>query len=161
VEGNASYDVKTSLGDFGVVLATTYYLKNDYQTAPSTPATTLLNLLGLPPRLRARGGFSWADRQLSSSLFVNYTGSYDNPLFTPYEHISSLTTVDWQVTYRLADHLGFSGRSGLRISLNIQNIFDRNPPHVAYPGGGRDLGFDAVNASPFGRVVSLQLVKSW
>jgi len=65
------------------------------------------------------------------------------------------------MAYHLADHFGFTDRSGIKIVLNVQNLFDRDPSRVAYPAGALNIGFDGVNASPFGRVVSLQVTKAW
>ena len=47
---------------------------------------------------------------------------------------------------------------GLSLSLGVRNLLDEAPPfYDAFQG----VGFDAANASPMGRVVSLQLSKTW
>jgi hypothetical protein len=162
IEGNIAYQFGTSVGNFALSANATYYIDNKYKTAKGTPSVSLLDLLGQPPRFRARGGVSWSIESWGSSLFVNRTNSYQNPLFTPYQRISEATTVDFQVTYHHADALGFTDRSGFKISLNVQNLFDADPPRVAYPSSSiRDVGFDAVNASPVGRLISLQITKTW
>jgi iron complex outermembrane receptor protein len=161
VEGSTTYKIDTKIGNVAFSMASTYFLQNKYLSTSTATPVSLLNLLGQPPRLRSRGGLSWTDKEWSSSLFANYTNSYKNPLFSPSEAIASWTTIDWQVTYRFADHLGFTDRSGIKVALSVQNLFDRDPPRVAYPPGTSDVGFDAVNASPFGRIVALQVTKAW
>jgi iron complex outermembrane recepter protein len=164
IEEAASYKMTTRVGDFSWSIAATYFLQNKYIATSTAPAISLLNILGEPPRLRTRAGLTWSDWGWTSSTFVNYTNSYQNPLFTPSQDIACWTTVDWQVTYRLADHLGFTEHSGLKVALSVQNLFDRDPPRVAFPpvaGGGANVGFDALNASPFGRTIALQITKAW
>lgn len=161
LEGSVSYNIKSDAGDFGLSASATYFFQNKYLAIAGAPSVTLLNLLGEPPRFRARGGASWSRRGWGSSVFINYTNSYSNPLFTPAQKISSWTTVDWQLTYRFDDHMGLIGKSGLKVALTVQNLFDRDPPRVSAPAGTANAGFDAINASPYGRVVALQLTKSW
>jgi iron complex outermembrane recepter protein len=50
----------------------------------------------------------------------------------------------------------------LSVTAHVDNLFDRDPPYVNIPispnGGG---GFDPNNASPIGRLVSLQIGKKF
>ncbi|WP_336605050.1 hypothetical protein [Phenylobacterium aquaticum] len=48
--------------------------------------------------------------------------------------------------------------SGLSVALNVQNLADTAPPFYDSPQG---VGFDAANADPLGRYVSVQLTKRW
>ena len=48
--------------------------------------------------------------------------------------------------------------SGSEISFSIQNLFDRDPPFVNNPTG---FAYDPTNASPLGRVVSLEIRRRW
>ena len=47
------------------------------------------------------------------------------------------------------------------MALNGSNIFDRDPPFVSYLIGTTTYGYDGENATPYGRVVSLQVAKKW
>nr|WP_246371140.1 TonB-dependent receptor [Phenylobacterium haematophilum] len=47
---------------------------------------------------------------------------------------------------------------GLSVALNVQNLFDSDPPFYDGPTG---IGYDPANADPLGRFVSLQLTKRW
>jgi iron complex outermembrane recepter protein len=50
----------------------------------------------------------------------------------------------------------------LRIALNVQNLFDRDPPRLLpEPGFTEGVGYDPVNASGLGRIISLQIRRSW
>jgi outer membrane receptor protein involved in Fe transport len=71
--------------------------------------------------------------------------------------------VDLQLTYRIADTWGLHSGRETKLALSVQNLFDRNPPFVAAPASApySNVGFDALNASPLGRFVALQLSKDW
>jgi iron complex outermembrane receptor protein len=50
----------------------------------------------------------------------------------------------------------------LRLALNVQNLFDRDPPQLApEPGFSRGVGYDTVNASGRGRTLSVQIRRRW
>ncbi len=51
---------------------------------------------------------------------------------------------------------------GTRIALNVQNLFDADPPRLfPDPGSTTGLGYDPVNATGRGRIVSVQLRTRW
>jgi outer membrane receptor protein involved in Fe transport len=84
---------------------------------------------------------------------MNYTDSYRNNLVTPAEKISSWTTFDGQIAWRVKD-------GGLSVSLDVLNLTDARPPRVS-GGNNINLGFDPTNASPRGRFIALQIGKRW
>jgi outer membrane receptor protein involved in Fe transport len=163
LEAQANYPLRTQRGTFDWSLGSTYYLSNTYKTTPGAPSASLVNIIGEPLRLRVRGGLSWAYGGWGSSAFVNYSNGYTNPLFTPYQPVASWTTLDFQLTYRFIDHLGFNGRGETKLALSVLNLFDRDPPFVAFPKRGNftGVGFDPLNATAVGRVVALQVTKGW
>ncbi|MCI3132048.1 TonB-dependent receptor [Phenylobacterium aquaticum] len=69
--------------------------------------------------------------------------------------IDSWTTADLQLQWT-SDQPGLL--SGLSVALNVQNLADTAPPFYDSPQG---VGFDAANADPLGRYVSVQLTKRW
>ena len=50
---------------------------------------------------------------------------------------------------------------GLRAQLTATNIFDRDPPYVQYSNGLYGIGYNPENSDPLGRVVAIQLIKTW
>lgn len=140
-------------------------LKNEYQTVETLPAITMLNTFNRPPEWRARGGLTWSRDSVSATLNINYVNAYDNPLFTPSHRIDAWTTGDVFVSYS-ATAPG-SMLDGLRIALGVTNLTNERPPHVEIPAelvvnpGEQQIPYDAANASPVGRLISLQLTKSW
>ena len=51
--------------------------------------------------------------------------------------------------------------SGLRASVNVINLFDRDPPVVLTQAGQGYAAYDASNANIYGRYVSFQLTKDF
>jgi outer membrane receptor protein involved in Fe transport len=92
-------------------------------------------------------------------LFVNYLDSYTNLTNVTPQRVHSWTTFDAQIAYHMPEKRG--PLSGLRIALGATNLFDADPPYAAYNLGLLITGYDPDNASPLGRVVSLQVTKSW
>jgi hypothetical protein len=54
----------------------------------------------------------------------------------------------------------------LKVALSVQNLSDRRPPYLQIPAADLAVGqsaipFDGANASPVGRLISLQITKGW
>jgi len=107
--------------------------------------------LGYPADLRARTGLTWSRGEWQVGGAWNFVDSYRDSVGS---RIDAWNTADasiaWSPTGR---RLG-----GLRLQLTAQNLFDQDPPFYDSPSG---YGFDAGQANPLGRVVSLQLIRRW
>lgn len=143
------------------VNSTILFNYNDQYTA-NAPIAHNLDTVYFPVAFRLRGTASWVNGPLSVNTALNYTGSYSDtrtaaPIGgpSPRKNVDAYTTVDLNVDYQLP-LTGVLG--GTHISLSATNLFDAAPPFVAGPFG---LNYDSTNASPIGRVVSLELVKEW
>ncbi|MDQ2763261.1 MAG: TonB-dependent receptor, partial [Pseudomonadota bacterium] len=130
------------------------------QGLPATaPTINVVNSTGNPVDLRMRGHATWNSRSISVAVFLNYVGGYANKTVSPFAPVASWTTVDFNLAYRFKQEIG--ALKGLKVSLNATNVFDRAPPYVDYETGATTSGYDAENANPLGRVITLQLTKSW
>jgi hypothetical protein len=135
------------------------YLDLQQKLTELTPIQQLSGTIYYPPKFRARAGASWEHSGWTASAFINHADSETDVNLTPSVAISSWTTVDAQVAYRFDNE---SWLNNTRVTLSAQNLLDRDPPFVngtgtSFPG----LHFDSTNASPLGRFVSVQLLKSW
>ena len=139
--------------------AGTYIFEIRQGLTPDAPTTDVVDTLGNPVNFKARGHVSWSSSALGAGLFVNYVDGYTNLLNTAPEHVDAWTTFDLQLSYRFRKDHG--ALKGLRVALNASNLFDRDPPYAAYYIGLSTNGYDPENASPLGRVISLQITKSW
>ena len=162
----AAYKVPTTLGRFAISLDLTHLIRNDLQTVNGGPVEALLNAFGQPPKWKGRGGITWGQGPLIASAFVNIVGSYENTLFTPAEPISAWATADLYLAYKTRDVAPIPSLDNLTVALNVNNLTDKRPPYVLIPPfdlapGQNSVPFDPVNASPVGRLVTIQLTKGW
>lgn len=135
------------------------YLEAQRRLTTLSPVQHLVGTLFNPPKYRARAGASWNRGGWTASLFLNFTSHFIDPLAVPPERIDSWRTADAQVGYRFE---GVEWLKGGRILLSAQNLTDEKPPFLTGAlSGNPGLHYDSTNASPVGRFVSLQLLKSW
>jgi iron complex outermembrane receptor protein len=161
----ANYRRDTSLGRFGTSLSVTRLLHNDYQTVASEPYAQLLNTFAQPSEWKGRAGLEWTQGKFSSSLFLNYVNRYDNNLGESIQSIDSWTTIDLYFSYTTGEP-GAALLNNVTVALAVNNATDEAPPLVIIPEeilvpGSNTLPFDAANASPIGRFISLQIAKRW
>ncbi len=129
------------------------------QLTPTAKAIDVVGTVGNPVDLRIRGKAVWTRGGFGAALFVNYVDGYTNKTTAAPERVRSWTTFDLNLSYRFERERG--PLHGLRIALNATNLFDSKPPYVAYFVGTATSGYDPENANPLGRVVALQVTKSW
>lgn len=155
------YDLKAGRNQFGIELNANKVFRFDDKLTSASPWIHALDTPYNPVSWRARTGLSWRRGAVSAVTFLNYTGAYRDNRTSVIVPVHSFTTVDAGVALD-----GAAIRSDwfrhLRLSLNVQNLFNARPPFLALdPGTSRGLGYDPVNASGRGRFVSLQLRGSW
>jgi outer membrane receptor protein involved in Fe transport len=127
-------------------------------TSTSTPVE-MSDTFANPLQQRLRGQISFSKGSWVSNGFVHYRNSYLDNRFPPFVGIDSYTTVDANVGYHFDEGL----LSNTTLSLSAINLLDEDPPptRVRPTTGVFDLGFDPANASPMGRMVSLELTTLW
>ncbi len=119
------------------------------------------------PSLAYEGRYSlaWDKDDFSANIFVNHTGSYKNwgnpanpRVFTAGvptsggDIVKAFITVDTHLSYTLKDTGPFKS---LQLYVDGNNIFNTAPPfYNSYALNGA-VGYDGVNASPIGRVITL------
>ena len=152
--------------DFGVLqlgLNGSYIFEFSQRNLPGVPATDIFNRQFRPVDLRLRGNIGLSRGNFASSLFINYVDSYESDETGVLEPVDSWTTVDINAAYRFDDGRHNAMLNNLRLSLNIVNLFDEEPPFVDQFRGLSRVGqnYDGANANALGRVVSVQLEKSF
>ncbi len=155
------YSVDVGNGQFGFNLSGTYLTDLSDRFTPTASPLERLDIFQNPIDLRLRAGLFWSNDRLSTNLFVNYADSYRNNQETPESPISSFSTVNWTTAYEFGDRDSPSLLRGVRVLFGAVNLLDEDPPFVADSSGVFGVNFDARNASPFGRLISLQISKNW
>ena len=141
------------MGSLSWRMTGTYFTTYDTQLTPNAPVLERVNTIDYPLRFRARSDLNWSIDDLGVGLAVNYSSGYRDTSFQPNRDIDSFVTLDLNASY------GFGGNSslaGLTVSLNIANVLDEDPPFV-----NQTSGYDGGKASPYGRLFSIGLTKSW
>jgi len=146
-------------GILNLGLTANYVFKFDQAVTNTSPAADIVNTLSNPLTLRLRGTIDWSRRGPRSpgpgfDLAVNYSGGYRNPGSQLVPRVAAWTTVDARVEYRTREHAGWL--SGLELSINAVNLFNRDPPFI-----DDQFGYDQLNVQPLGRVVSADISKRW
>lgn len=147
-------------------VAANIILSHKEVVGPGAPTVSTLNTSRGPLKWRGRASLGAAYRGFNATLFGNYLGSFTNddnrdPVsgqLTDPVKIPAYTTFDLNVGYAT----DFAGRSagllkGLRGSVTVINLFDRDPQTVSNGFGA----YLAGRGTPFGRTVSFQLTGSF
>jgi len=124
----------------------------DRKLTPTATREALLDQVGYPVDLRLKGGATWSRDTWSTRIGFNYVDAYRDPLGP---RVDRWITADTQIRWAPASLLGVRG---VDIALNVKNLFDAEPPFYDSASG---YGYDAAQADPLGRVVSLQLTRRW
>lgn len=152
-----AYEVKSEAGTFAFNLNATYLIEFGRALRSNSPVTDILDTPFNPLSFKLRGSASWTRGGLETTLYLNYADGYRDTLSDPERRIDSWTTFDFAASYDLpVRDAGLL--KGIELALNVQNLFDEDPPFFNNPNS---VGYDPVNASLLGRFVSLQLRKSW
>jgi iron complex outermembrane receptor protein len=166
VNGDLHYDTKTPMGDFRATIDGTYLTKSEQQLTPNSQPYTLLNTLAGPLKFRGKGMLNWKWQGWAAYGRVNYANPYHNstdpscgPVGCP---IASWTTFDMGLSWSTTPSVDHRLLSGLRVGLDVVNVFDREPPFALSPGTAYNyLPYDPINANPLQRAFALTIIKKW
>lgn len=176
IDLTARYDVATSYGDFHVGEGLTQFFVFDQNTVGgasfSELGTSGINSTFPSIAYHSRTDFGWSNDTVAADIFVNWTAPYTNasntavhPIITDAngnfsgggDHVDANVTVDAHVSYDFDSGL----LSGDQIYVDIQNLFDVDPPF--YNGTSKpsevhsQAGENIFVSNPIGRLVSVGL----
>ncbi len=159
---NVAYDFDTSAGSYNAFVGASHLIGFDEQLFLGGSLEDELDLLRGPISLKIRGGISWNYGGLDAALIGNHITDYVSESLPACNveacRVGSWTTWDLNVGYKFDEsHPGLLG--GSRFAINIRNVFDEDPPFVHL--NSRGLGYDPVNANPFGQYLVFRVTKEW
>lgn len=158
----ASYVFDTSIGSWILNANATKILNQTLQPVAGATTADVLGTYYYPVSLRGRGQVGWNKEGFGANVFVNYVGSYTNTLpltGRPRSKVPAWVTLDLGLSYAVPK--GSSILSGLRLAVNVQNVTNEDPPIVLTRAGNNYGAYDPSNANVFGRIISLQVTKSF
>lgn len=154
------YDFKLSGIDFGARLNANHILSFESRLTRTSPAIDLLDTPYQPLDWRVNGALGWSRGPWAGSMTAHYADSYRDNRFAEGRRIGSFTTIDASLAYETKAKHGLLGKT--RVAFFVQNLLDGKPPRLRPdPGTTTGVGYDPVNASARGRMVSLQVRKAW
>ena len=168
---SASYDWNSGANSWHLGFTGAYTLKWVVSPIPGAPAIDQVNTLNNPLRFRGRADASWSrdvgPGNLTLAGYLNYSNAYTIPqallpvgVSSQYTHINSYTTVDLALHYDFGDRTD-SLLKGFSLTLSAQNVFNAQPPFVINTSSTASIRFDPANASPVGRVLTVQVAKKF
>ncbi|MBW8880756.1 MAG: TonB-dependent receptor [Asticcacaulis sp.] len=163
VDLHASYFRNTPAGFLNFGGSVTKILSSKQTIVDGSNPVRATDHIFYPVSLRGRFNAGWAKNGWNVNLFANYVGGYlndqtlsDSGVRRPFQKVKANTTYDLGVGYMVPkDSSSFA--KGVRVSFNIQNVFNQAPQVVLT----NNSAFDAANSSILGRVVRLQLTKAF
>ncbi len=165
VDLHIAYRQETAEGIWTPSIAVTRQIQNQLLASPGSQSVQLLDLYGEPVRWKIHGSLAWTRERYAAAVNINYVSGYQDQFTTPPSPISSWTTVDLHFSYHTSDNDSGGILKGVVVALTVENAMNQKPPYAEFPltvtGGAAPIPFDAANASPVGRFVSLQVGKKW
>ncbi len=154
VDLRGAYDFgETAVGRFDAGITAAITTKFLQQQTPTAPFLNKLAEIGNPVKYTSRAYLNWHYGGWSSQLAFNYVDSYENDTVMPVEKVKSWTTADLHLDYTFANE-GFA--RDLTVSLDVNRLFNSNPPRVNIAGG-----YDPTQATALGRYFMLGVRKRW
>jgi iron complex outermembrane recepter protein len=131
----------------------TTYIKEIANTFCDTCVSTdTADTYAQPLKLRLRASVGWSNAAFSVNGAVNFANAYSDTNLNPPGRIASFTTADFNATWQIR-------ASGTRLSVNLINAFNANPP-LTSPAYNK-VAYDPTNADARGRILSLQVRQAW
>lgn len=154
---NIDYTARTIRGEVSTSARAGYVQSFLQRSSPSSAPADVLDTIENPLALRIRASAEWFQHRQSLPGFgarigITHDGAYRDS--NDGRKIGSFTAFDVGASYRTTG--GNSVFDDVTIMLDASNVFDRSPATV-----NREIGFDTVNGTPYGRVLALQVEKRW
>jgi iron complex outermembrane recepter protein len=154
----------TPFGRFRADLDGTYFTTYQQRITPTSSEASPLNTLYNPLRFRAKTNVRWEQGEWGVNARLNYSNAYENTNAVNPKcpngsgcQIASWATVDLSLSYASPRDAGSFG--GIRIGLDVTNVFNRAPPIVSSPVGSGKYPYDPTNANAFLRMFGVSVTK--
>lgn len=154
----ASYAGSIARGQRLAISADVAYLDSAQRLTASQPRVSLAGTIYNPPHWRGQGMATWSSGPLSLTAAVNYIGGLHDIRVSPTSTIEAMTTVDLTARYRVEGTTG--PLKGLEFALCVQDLFNAKPDPIAVRAP-YETPYDSTNYSPVGRLIAIEVRKTW
>ena len=153
------------MGYWNLNVSGTYLFDDFVQLFVTDPGRDRVDTINNPVDLRLDGNLSWSQGGFSANVGVDYVDGYLNDRNAPLASVSSWTTANLGLIYDTGHRID-GALANTRFLVNINNLFDRNPPLATTDLTVGSTAFSPVLYDPnaanvLGRVISFQMVKNW
>ncbi|MGI4879251.1 MAG: hypothetical protein ACRYG4_17385, partial [Janthinobacterium lividum] len=119
-----------------------YFTEYKFRAVPGAPQVDVINTINFPQKFRMQADVGVKLDKLHGRVTVNHLSGYSNTTVTPVQAVSAYDTVDLYVGYDVTRQL--------TLSVDVRNLFDRNPPFV-----DTTRGYDPQSVNPVPRLISV------
>jgi iron complex outermembrane receptor protein len=151
----ANYRFETeNAGTFGMGINGIWYSHYKVAQSANAPLIERIGFINYPVKYNLRANANWRKDAFSATVFVNHVPSYRNNSIAPEQRIKKWTTVDLNLAVDIpqGDNNWYKGAT---FSINVQNLFDRDPPYAALaPTVNQSGGYDVQQSNPLGRLIT-------
>ncbi len=126
-------------GRFRFNLAASHTLEATRQLAPGQPSVILDDSTSAPPKWRLNGALFWSKGDWNASAFLSRIDGFtdnnagntlvSNSTAITYFPTPAVTKLDVRLGYEFRNGLWRGYGKGLRLSVGINNVFDKEPPY--------------------------------
>lgn len=156
IEGTIDYSLEAGQGRINLALAGAYFLNYNRAITPNGVLEDDLDTINNPTSLKGRGTVGYENGGFSGNLYLNYQKGYLNDSITPARGVPAYFTSDLSLRYVIEDPNALS-LANVTFSLDVQNLFDRDPPIVL----NGNLPYDAQVANIMGRYMTVGVRVRW
>jgi len=149
LEFSGNYDAAADWGTWRAGINATKILSFDRSIITGTPLRDALDTINNPASFIARAYTGAQMGNISGNLVMNHYGSYVNDSVSPNASAPSHTEFDLSLRYTFEEPVSFA--ESITFSLDIQDLFDNNPPYVQ----NGTLAFDPNAHNPIGRTIAI------
>ena len=154
IDYSATYGIDTtSAGRFTLGFSGVLLTHSTQSGAPGGASSDQFKT-GQTIKSRFRATVGWNIDAFDANLFFNHIGTFLNPGVNPAQRVKPFNTVDANISIKLSKWIPIKEASLL---INVENLFDANPPFYNGSSIGPTSGFNIYTASPIGRVVRVGL----
>lgn len=156
IDSTLTFASQIGAAELSLGLTGTYIIDYAFQQTSAARNIDTVDTLSNPIDLRIRAYAGITIKGLNGTVFINYSDSYANDRSKLAPKIDSYTTIDFTLNMSLSDKMRPDPDGPINVQLSIINLLANNPPFA-----DNILGYDANNADPLGRLVSLELRARW
>jgi len=126
---NGTYEFDALHGNWRIGASATHLFKFKRSLSSQSPVLNILDTISNPLSWQGRAYATYRHNSgFGATLYANYWGDYLNDSVNPAVKVDEWYTFDLTLRYDLPQNEGFL--SGMGVTLDVRNVFDRSPHYV-------------------------------